>query len=143
MSPKLPISSKNALKSKSNAKTVVKRGNRTATKTVQKTRSAATKALAQRMNVALAAPTLFDQAQESDQFTGTLFMANGQASLNGTLLLLDGLSDFSSAVAAAFGALQNKGFQSGQTITVTGRSAVVHLDEHPISVIIMTNAQAG
>jgi hypothetical protein len=92
----------------------------------------------------LAGPKLFDEADaESSEFTGTLFIANGQSSLNGILLLLAGVSDFASAVAAAAQALQNQGFQSGQTIIVTGRSAVVHLTEHPISVIVMTGARAG
>ena len=77
------------------------------------------------------------------QFSGVLFVANGQSSLNGTLLLLDGVAGFAAAVAAAAQALQNQGFQSGQTITVTGRSAVVHLDEHPIQVIVMSGATAG
>lgn len=88
-----------------------------------------------------AVPKLFDRLDAaSGQFTGTLFLANGQSSLNGTLLLLDGVSDFSAAVAAAAQALQNQGFQSGQAIVVTGRTAVVHLAEHPISVIVMTGA---
>lgn len=89
-------------------------------------------------------PKLLDRLEAaSGQFSGTLFLANGQASLNGTLLLLDGVSDFSAAVAAAAQALQNQGFQSGQSIVVTGRTAVVHLAEHPISVIVMTGASPG
>lgn len=88
-----------------------------------------------------AVPKLFDRLDAAlGQFTGTLFLANGQSSLNGTLLLLDGVSDFSAAVAAAAQALQNQGFQSGQAIVVTGRTAVVHLAEHPITVIVMTGA---
>lgn len=85
-------------------------------------------------------PKLFDRLEAATgQFPGTLFLANGQASLNGTLLLLDGVSDFSAAAQA----LQNQGFQSGQSIVVTGRTAVVHLAEHPISVIVMTGASPG
>jgi hypothetical protein len=89
-------------------------------------------------------PKLFDRLDAaSGQFPGALFLASGQASLNGTLLLLDGVSEFSAAVAAAAQALQNQGFQSGQSIVVTGRTAVVHLAEHPITVIVMTGASPG
>lgn len=108
------------------------------------TGGAASKAAAKPRTATLSAPALFDQAElASSQFTGSLFMANGQASLNGTLLLLDGVDGFANAVAAAFGALQNKGFQNGQSVVITGRSAVVHLSVHPITVIVMTGAQAA
>jgi len=121
-----------------------KRANRTAATAAKSTRGAADKVRVKPRTAELATAALFDQAElPSSQFTGTLFMANGQASLNGTLLLLDGVDGFANAVAAAFGALQNKGFQNGQSVVITGRTAVVHLAVHPITVIVMTGAQAA
>jgi hypothetical protein len=75
------------------------------------------------------------------QFSGTLYLSNQQASLDASLLVLQGVDDFGSAVSAAAQALENRGFHTDQSITVTGHTAVAHLPEHPLTVIVMSNAQ--
>jgi hypothetical protein len=86
---------------------------------------------------------LFDlSVTASNEFPGILTLAQHQASLNGTLLLMDGVSDVAQAIWSAADALEQQGFTSGQPIIVTGRNAVVHFNDHPLAVIIMTNARA-
>jgi hypothetical protein len=86
-------------------------------------------------------PHIFQAAAlESTEFNGTLYVSDGQSSLDGTLILQDGISDFASAVTAAAQYFIDNQFQSGRPAVVVGRSSVVHLSVHPISVIVMTSA---
>ena len=79
---------------------------------------------------------------ESEDFPGILTIVNNQASLSGTLLLFGDTSDVAAAIHAAADVLERRGFQSGQSVTITGSRAVLHLSDHPLPVILMTNARA-
>lgn len=78
---------------------------------------------------------------ESEDFPGILTIVNNQASLSGTLLLFGDTSDVAAAIHAAADVLERRGFQSGQAVTITGNRAVLHLSDHPLPVILMTNAR--
>jgi len=70
-------------------------------------------------------------------------MSDGQSRLDRIPLLLYGIRSFAVALAGAAQALRNNGFQNGRSVVVTGLKAVVHLDQGPVRVILLTNVVAG
>jgi hypothetical protein len=108
---------------------------RSATK--KKTRSSASNA------VVSLSPQLFSLPDTAGSFSGVLTLTDNQASLSGTLLLYGATSDIAAAIHAAADVLARQGFHTGQSIVVTGTKAVVHFDDHPLVVIVMTDAHAN
>jgi len=78
---------------------------------------------------------------ESEDFNGVLTLADNQASLSGTLLLFGDVADVAAAIHAAADVLDRQGFHTGQPIVITGSKAVIHFNDHPLAVIVMTNAR--
>jgi len=84
--------------------------------------------------------TLFTaMATEDSPITGVLYLSDDQASIDSTLVIEAGIDDFAQAVAGGAAEISNAGYSTGDRITVLGHRGVVHLDEHPISVIVMSN----